>query len=79
MFLIIFFNSVFQSSLNYEKFYVISLNLPEHPQFKIELTHILEQYIKKEKLDNLPCVICNKQNTQTDNKSYIKSVKFGKV
>lgn len=46
---------------------------------KIELTDILEQYIKKEKLDNLPCAICDKNNTRTDGKSYIKSVKFGKV
>lgn len=69
----------FQSSLNYEKFYVISLNLPQHPQLKIELTDILEQYIKNERLENMPCTNCDKNNTETNGKSYIKSVKFGKV
>ncbi|VVC28128.1 Hypothetical protein CINCED_3A010424 [Cinara cedri] len=68
-----------KSSLNYEKFYVISLNLPERSQFKIELTNILEQYIKNEKLENLPCINCDKNCTITDGKSYIKSVKFGKL
>ncbi|XP_015380370.1 PREDICTED: ubiquitin carboxyl-terminal hydrolase 30 homolog isoform X1 [Diuraphis noxia] len=62
-------------SLNYEKFYVISLSLPEYPQLKIELTDILDQYIRQEKLENLPCTNCDK----TDGKSYIKSVKFGKL
>lgn len=65
--------------MNYEKFYVISLNLPEHSLLTIELTYILEQYIKKEKLEDLPCTNCSKNNTETDGKSYIKSVKFGKV
>lgn len=69
----------FQSSLNYEKFYVISLNLPEHPQLKIDLTDILEQYIKKEKLENLPCANCDKNNTVTGGNSCTKSVRFGKV
>lgn len=55
------------------------MNLPEYPQLKIELTDILEQYIKKEKLENLPCTNCDQNNTKTDGKSYIKSVKFGKV
>ncbi|XP_022164038.1 ubiquitin carboxyl-terminal hydrolase 30 homolog isoform X1 [Myzus persicae] len=66
-------------SLNYEKFYVISLSLPEYPQLKIELTDILDQYIKQEKLENLPCTNCDENNTKTDGKSYIKSVKFGKL
>jgi len=66
-------------SLNYEKFYVISLSLPEYPQLKIELTDILDEYIKQENLENLPCTNCDKNNTKTDGKSYIKSVKFGKV
>lgn len=65
--------------MNYEKFYVISLNLPERSQLIIELTDILEQYIKKERLDNLPCTNCEKNSTVTNGKSYIKSVKFGKV
>lgn len=69
----------FQSSLNYEKFYVISLNLPVQYQLKIELTTILEQYVKREKLENLPCTNCDKSNGETNGKSYIKSVKFGKV
>lgn len=77
--LIIIYKICFQSSLNYEKFYVISLNLPEHTQLKIELTNILEQYVKKEKLENLPCSSCDKNNTETYGKSYVKSVKFGKV
>ncbi|XP_025409904.1 ubiquitin carboxyl-terminal hydrolase 30 homolog [Sipha flava] len=68
-----------KSSLNYEKFYVISLNLPEHPQLKIELTDILEQYIKKENLENLPCTNCDKNNIVTDGNSCTKSVKFGKL
>jgi len=55
------------------------LSLPEYPQLKIELTDILEQYIKQEKLENLPCTNCDKNNTTTDGKSYTKSVKFGKV
>jgi hypothetical protein len=55
------------------------LNLPEHPQLKIELTDILEQYIKKENLENLPCTNCDKNNIVTDGNSCTKSVKFGKV
>lgn len=55
------------------------MNLPERVQFKIELTDILEQYIKSEKLENLPCINCHKNDIITDGKSYIKSVKFGKV
>lgn len=55
------------------------MSLPEYPQLKIELTDILEQYIKQEKLENLPCKNCDKNNTKTEDKSYIKSVKFGKV
>lgn len=56
------------------------MNLPEHPQLKIKLTNILEQYVKKEKLENLPCSNCEKiNNTETDGNSNVKSVKFGKV
>lgn len=55
------------------------MNLPEHPQLKIKLTDILEQYVKKEKLENVPCSNCDKNNTETNGNSYIKSVKFGKV
>jgi len=55
------------------------LNLPEYPQLKVELTYILEQYVKKENLENLPCKICDQNNIETNGKSFIKCVKFGKV
>ncbi|XP_050532428.1 ubiquitin carboxyl-terminal hydrolase 30 homolog isoform X2 [Daktulosphaira vitifoliae] len=68
-----------KSSLNYEKFYVISLNLPETPQMILRISDLLDQYIKIERLESLPCVNCDKNNAVTQGKSFIKSVKFGKL
>ncbi|XP_050430390.1 ubiquitin carboxyl-terminal hydrolase 30 homolog isoform X2 [Adelges cooleyi] len=69
----------YKSSLNYEKFYVISLNLPERPQLMVELSDLLDNYIMTERLESLPCKNCDKNNTETGGKSFVKSVKFGKL
>lgn len=55
------------------------MNLPANPQLKIQLTNILDQYVKQENLENLPCTNCDKNNVETYGKSCIKSVKLGKV